>query len=383
MKTFNFLICSIISIGFVFGSFAGNRTWAWANSSDPLDNWHVRDTPVSNQLRAVTYDNNSVAIVGLGYFCDNPSNPFGDGTGTNIILQSIPQSEDPFASPVIPIPTSSQGFTYSATTAPVLSTDPSQAKPIGLGTVAEGKGTLNITVKTYRFSDSVDIYFGLYSPEIDPKNIYLLTSGSALQKLSEGIVPWKANITGPVNESLFGDIQTSSLPEGTYYLYVLVTPTGNLHSYYLWGTSFVVKRSPTISGNYTLTMSFSFSLGDEYNFETKDDPDWSVRQNGSNVTVSRTYSSTYSSILRGTFDGSTLSVAADPEFKFVYLPHFYAEVGSYGEFLMQGSLDKSNNIIGTVSGTFWKICPFQLLGDYCWIGPTSVEGSFTLTKLPN
>jgi hypothetical protein len=46
----------------------------------------------------------------------------------------------------------------------VLSADPSQAKPMGLGTVAEGGGTLSITVKTYQFSGPVDIYFGLYSP---------------------------------------------------------------------------------------------------------------------------------------------------------------------------------------------------------------------------
>ncbi|MBW2081205.1 MAG: hypothetical protein JRI27_09650 [Deltaproteobacteria bacterium] len=113
-----------------------------------------------------------------------------------------------------------------------------KAKPIGLGTVATGGGTLSITVNTYQFSDSVDIYFGLYSPEIDPDYIYLLTSGGAFQKISEDPAPWKANITGPIDESLFGDIQTSSLPIGTYYVYLLVTPTGNLTNYYLWITSF-------------------------------------------------------------------------------------------------------------------------------------------------
>ena len=136
------------------------------------------------------------------------------------------------------IPTDCQSFTYSSATSPVLSADPSQAKPMGLGPVAEGGGTLSITVQTCQFSGPVDIYFGLYSPEIDPDNIYLLTSGGAFQKLSEGLAPWKANITGPINESLFGDIQTSSLPKGTYYLYLLVTPTGNLSNYYLWITSF-------------------------------------------------------------------------------------------------------------------------------------------------
>jgi hypothetical protein len=144
--------------------------------------------------------------------------------------------------PAIAVPTDCQSFTYSSVTSPVLSADPSQAKPMGLGTVAEGGGILSITVKTYQFSDPVDIYFGLYSSEIDPNNYYLLTSGGTFQKLSEGLAPWKANITGPINESLLGNIQTSSLPEGTYYLYLLVTPTGNLSNYYLWITNFSVEQ---------------------------------------------------------------------------------------------------------------------------------------------
>ena len=141
----------------------------------------------------------------------------------------------------IPIPSNCQSFTYSSVASPVLSADPSQAKPMGLGTVAEGGDTLSIRVKTYPFSGPVDIYFGLYSPEIDPYNIYLLTSGGAFQRLSESIAPWKANITGPIDESLFGDIQISTLPEGTYYLYLLVTPAGNLDNCYLWITNFSVE----------------------------------------------------------------------------------------------------------------------------------------------
>ena len=143
--------------------------------------------------------------------------------------------------PAIPVPTYCQSFTYSSATSPVLSADPSQAEPIGLGTVAEGGDTLSITVETHEFTGPVDIYFGLHSTEIDPDNIYLLTSGGAFQKSSESIAPWKANITGPIDESLFGDIQTSSLPKGTYYLYFLVTPTGNLSNYYLWMPNFPVE----------------------------------------------------------------------------------------------------------------------------------------------
>ena len=161
--------------------------------------------------------------------------PESDGWGVWMASDEITQSL------AIPVPTDYQSFTYSSATSPVLSSDTSQAKPVGLGTVAAGGDTLSITVNTYQFSGPVDIYFGLYSPEIDPDNIYLLTSVGIFQKSSESVAPWKANITGPINESLFGDIQTSSLPIGTYYLYLLVTPTGNLSNYYLWITNFSVE----------------------------------------------------------------------------------------------------------------------------------------------
>jgi hypothetical protein len=141
-------------------------------------------------------------------------------------------------SPIIPVPDDCQSFTYSPETLPVLSEDITQAKPIGIGTVAAGGDTLSITLNTYQFSGPVDIYFGLYSPEIDPDNIYLLTTDGVFQELSDEAAPWKADITGPLNETLFSDIQVSNLPIGSYYLYLLVTPSGNLTNYYLWETTF-------------------------------------------------------------------------------------------------------------------------------------------------
>jgi hypothetical protein len=140
----------------------------------------------------------------------------------------------------IPVP-AGPDFPYSAVTSPVLSTDPSQAKPMGIGPVAEGGGTLNIIIDIDQFSGPVDIYFGLYLPEFDPYNIYLFTSGGTFQPLSDSPAPWKANITGPIHESLFGSIETSILLRGNYYLYLLVTPAGSLSSYYLWTTGFSLE----------------------------------------------------------------------------------------------------------------------------------------------
>jgi hypothetical protein len=44
--------------------------------------------------------------------------------------------------------------------------------------------------------------------------------------LPAGVQPWRANTTGPIDESLFGAVHVTSLPDGTYPLYMLVTPAG-------------------------------------------------------------------------------------------------------------------------------------------------------------
>jgi hypothetical protein len=54
-----------------------------------------------------------------------------------------------------------------------------------------------------------------------------------------GLVPWKTNITGSINEDLFGTI--SELPAATYYLYMAVANAGSLDSYYIWSTYFIIR----------------------------------------------------------------------------------------------------------------------------------------------
>lgn len=218
--------------------------------------------PQGTQGTVLCYDAEDAEYPGgYPYFVhwDNGCNPYHDvdeGEFVDYCAESDDwgvwmASDEIIQSLAIPIPANCQSFTYSSATSSVLSTDPSQAKPMGLGPVAEGGGALNITIQINQFSGPVDIYFGLYSPEIDPDNIYLLTSGGAFQKLSESLAPWKANITGPIDESLFGDIQTSNLPKGTYYLYLLVTSTGNLSNYYLWITNFSMEQLSGSAGNWT------------------------------------------------------------------------------------------------------------------------------------
>ncbi|HDL15011.1 MAG TPA: hypothetical protein ENH28_02465, partial [Euryarchaeota archaeon] len=146
----------------------------------------------------------------------------------------------------MPVPTGQQSFSYSPAALPILpinSLDFTQATPIGVGSVATGGDTISIQVGLNQFAGPVDIYLGIYAPAIDP-NIWIIKPDLSLQPVSDGLVPWKAGTTGPINESLYGDILASGLPQGIYYLYLAVTPAGSIERFFLWETYFTINSPP-------------------------------------------------------------------------------------------------------------------------------------------
>lgn len=124
-----------------------------------------------------------------------------------------------------------------AGTAPVRNNASSVDKPIGTGNIAGG--FLNWHIDLPNFSGPVDIIAAISADFIS--DIYLLDSNNNLVSLaSSGLVYWKRSSTGNISESLFGDIPTSSLPHGTYTLYLVVTPAGSISNYYFWTTLFTL-----------------------------------------------------------------------------------------------------------------------------------------------
>jgi len=160
----------------------------------------------------------------------------------------------------MPVPTSQLIFSYDPVALPVISTNPSQAKPVGVGSVAEGGDTLSLQISLGQFTGLVDIYFAIYAPSIDPNNIYILNSDNYFQTT---IVPWKENTQGPIDEKLFGDIPLSLLPPGTYYLYLAVTPADSLDYYYLWTTYFLIPEAST----YKTAEYFPIAQGDTWTYK--------------------------------------------------------------------------------------------------------------------
>ena len=89
------------------------------------------------------------------------------------------------------------------------------------------------------FINAVDIYFGLSAPAIGP-DLFILKPDNTFQPVSEGLIPWRENVKEDVQGTLFGEIPSSLLPTGTYTLYLLISPTGTVATYYLWSTTFLL-----------------------------------------------------------------------------------------------------------------------------------------------
>ncbi|MCP4683165.1 MAG: hypothetical protein GY864_12585 [Desulfobacterales bacterium] len=144
--------------------------------------------------------------------------------------------------PVMALPAGQEAFNYLPVEAPFfIDTEASRAKPFSVGNISGG--TLDLAIRFPYFPAPVDIYIVFFFPALDPNNIYLLTQGNVFQVLETSLVPYISNSEGNIDQSLFGAIalSTADLPPGTYHIYLAVTPAGDLTTYYLWTTYFVLS----------------------------------------------------------------------------------------------------------------------------------------------
>jgi Viral BACON domain/Putative binding domain, N-terminal len=145
----------------------------------------------------------------------------------------------------MPVPSSGpQVFISCAAVLPSLNADPSLANPIGVGTVAVGGNIFDLKIGLDPFDVPVDIYLALKANSGDAARQlndypYYITRDN---QLHTEFAAWKTNVTD-VDEDVTGNVPVSSLPLGTYTLYLLVVPSGavsagDLNNYYLWQTPF-------------------------------------------------------------------------------------------------------------------------------------------------
>jgi hypothetical protein len=142
----------------------------------------------------------------------------------------------------LPLPSGQHIYSYLPVENAVVNyKNPSLCKPFAVGNVTSG--ILELEVMVPAFSGPVDIYILIYAPQIDQDDIYIVTSEGSIQPRLMGLEPWRRGTYGGIQETLF-QVDTSLIPSSIYYLYLLVTPVGDIESYYLWTTYFA---NPTLN----------------------------------------------------------------------------------------------------------------------------------------
>ena len=156
--------------------------------------------------------------------------------------------------PMAPAPAGPQFFAYDPVVTPVVSTDPALAKPLAIGTLAEGGGLINLQLALPQFQVPVDIYVLIYLPTFAPNALFSLTPDLAFQNIpldqflqaaSEGLppagmAPWMASVTEPVNSTLFANVPVSAFPPGEYSSFVIVTLPNDLFNFDFFSTGFAI-----------------------------------------------------------------------------------------------------------------------------------------------
>ena len=152
-----------------------------------------------------------------------------------------------------PAPASQETFSYPPTVDAEMGTEPWAARPVGVGPVAApGGNTLRLQVGLSPFSVPVDVYFFIFAPALNEHDMYVFHEDHSLQPLSNGLKPWKRSQLGLIEEGIFGEIPVEALPKGIYNLYLGVTPSGTLDSFYLWSTYFVIPLTEQLLGSSRL-----------------------------------------------------------------------------------------------------------------------------------
>jgi hypothetical protein len=135
-----------------------------------------------------------------------------------------------------------------------MSAVPRDAKPVGVGAVANGGDTLTLEVAA-SFAKPVDVYMLMYTPEgghegeydsddedDEESSVRVLSLGrdGVFRSAYESSRAWKRSVTA-VNQKILVDVPVAELATGTYKVVLKVTPAGSRYRYYQWSTDFIVE----------------------------------------------------------------------------------------------------------------------------------------------
>ena len=160
-----------------------------------------------------------------------------------ILCLSLLYSAVAFAD-LLPAPSGQTSIFFTTGVTPMNDIDPAKAAPIGIGPLATGGNTLSLSVSLNEFEVPVDLFLALGIPGSD--SIIIMDDNNMPRDISEGLVPWAGNVRHALTETVFSNIPTDSIPTGTYRLYLLAVPTGEIPleaNCILWTSTFVNQVS--------------------------------------------------------------------------------------------------------------------------------------------
>lgn len=137
------------------------------------------------------------------------------------------------------VPIRTEVLSSRVVASPVVSIDPTQAIPLGFGSVANGGSMFSLAIAISGLTAPCDLYVGVQLGT----ELYLFGEDNGLYPFfSAGLVKWKTSTTGNINSQIIGDFPASLLPSGTYNFYFLITPEGFMNAYRLWSIPFIVEN---------------------------------------------------------------------------------------------------------------------------------------------
>ena len=165
--------------------------------------------------------------------------------------------------PPTAMPTGKSTYSYPPTDFPVVDSDPSKARPVGVGPVAQGGDSVYVQLSIGKYVSPIDVYLA-YNMPADPRSLHVMMADNSIQvypyqdllmaaavgTLPSGIQPWKKHVVGPVDELLY-EAPIAKLPAGVYSIYVMVTAAGDPSTYYLWETQFGGSKAPDGAALYS------------------------------------------------------------------------------------------------------------------------------------
>jgi hypothetical protein len=124
--------------------------------------------------------------------------------------------------------------------------------PIGVGMASKGNGYVDLRVMLAGFVAPMDLYLGIYLPDLDPAHIYIVKPNGDFGVFNGLTMEsrWRSSVSKPFWEQPISKWYNGvmpfgiAVPSGRYEFYLLAVPAGSsdfTSGYYLWRTVAIVR----------------------------------------------------------------------------------------------------------------------------------------------